>query len=45
MPSTQMNPSFVPMWRGVKIAYALIALCFYPIAIGGYWSYGDMVST
>ncbi|GAA0157525.1 hypothetical protein LIER_14777 [Lithospermum erythrorhizon] len=29
------------MWRGVTISYAIIALCLFPIAIVGYWAYGD----
>ncbi|KAJ0967926.1 hypothetical protein J5N97_024843 [Dioscorea zingiberensis] len=43
MPSTLKHPSHVPMWRGVKVAYFLIALCLYPIAIGGFWVYGNMI--
>jgi len=33
------------MWKGVKVAYAIIALCLYPIAIGGFWAYGNQVCT
>jgi hypothetical protein len=35
MPSTLKHPSHVPMWKGVKVAYVIIALWLYPIAIGG----------
>ncbi|KAJ4964746.1 hypothetical protein NE237_016595 [Protea cynaroides] len=42
MPSTQKHSSLVPMWKGVKFANLLIALCFYPVAIAGYWSYGNL---
>jgi hypothetical protein len=31
------------MWKGVKVAYGIIALCLYPIAIGGFWAYGNQV--
>lgn len=44
MPSTLKHPARVPMWRGVKAGYVVIALCLYPIAIGGFWAYGNMVS-
>ncbi|AQK45701.1 lysine histidine transporter-like 8 [Zea mays] len=43
MPSTLKHPSHVPMWKGVKVAYAIIALCLYPIAIGGFWAYGNQI--
>ncbi|XP_066344382.1 lysine histidine transporter-like 8, partial [Miscanthus floridulus] len=43
MPSTLKHPSHVPMWKGVKVAYAIIALCLYPIAIGGFWAYGNRI--
>lgn len=31
------------MWKGVKVAYAIIAMCLFPLAIGGYWAYGHMI--
>ncbi|XXG71847.1 hypothetical protein AAC387_Pa07g1077 [Persea americana] len=43
MPSTLKHPSYVPMWRGVKSAYLIIAMCLFPIAIGGYWAYGHLI--
>ncbi|CAL9109538.1 unnamed protein product [Musa textilis] len=43
MPSSLKHPSRVPMWRGVKAAYLLIAFCLYPIAICGFWAYGNMI--
>ncbi|KAL0913315.1 hypothetical protein M5K25_016766 [Dendrobium thyrsiflorum] len=43
MPSTLKHPSRVPMWRGVKAAYLLVAFCMFPIAIGGFWSYGNQI--
>ncbi|KAG8368028.1 hypothetical protein BUALT_Bualt15G0002600 [Buddleja alternifolia] len=43
MPSSEKHPSSVPMWKGVKIAYLIVAMCLFPLAIGGYWAYGHMI--
>lgn len=43
MPSSLKHPSHIPMWRGVRVAYVIIALCLYPIAIGGFYAYGNRV--
>ncbi|KAJ0010812.1 hypothetical protein Pint_34189 [Pistacia integerrima] len=43
MPSDEKHPSTVPMWRGVKFAYLVIAICIFPLAIGGYWAYGQLI--
>lgn len=43
MPSTLKHPSHVPMWKGVKAAYVIVALCLYPVAIGGFWAYGNQI--
>ena len=43
MPSDEKHPSRVPMWMGVKVAYTIVAMCLFPLAIGGYWAYGQMV--
>ncbi|KAK4351804.1 hypothetical protein RND71_027322 [Anisodus tanguticus] len=43
MPSNLTNPSHVPMWKGVKFSYSIIALCLFPLAIGGYWAYGNLM--
>ncbi|CAN6351735.1 unnamed protein product [Urochloa humidicola] len=43
MPSTFKHPAHVPMWRGAKVAYLLIAMCLFPVAVGGYWAYGNMM--
>ncbi|KAI3946025.1 hypothetical protein MKX01_024781 [Papaver californicum] len=43
MPSTFKHPARVPMWRGAKIAYWLIALCVFPVSIGGFWAYGNLM--
>lgn len=44
MPSSEKKPSRVPMWRGIQAAYIVVALCLFPIAIGGYWAYGNKVN-
>ncbi|VFQ78421.1 unnamed protein product [Cuscuta campestris] len=43
MPSSEKQSSRVPMWRGVKLAYLLVALCLFPLAVGGYWAYGQLI--
>lgn len=43
MPSSIKSPSRLPMWKGVKFAYLIIAMCLYPLAIGSYWAYGNLV--
>ncbi|KAK1419365.1 hypothetical protein QVD17_28531 [Tagetes erecta] len=43
MPSSEKHPSTVPMWKGVKVSYTLIAMCLFPLAIGGYWAYGQLI--
>ncbi|CAN1127566.1 Lysine histidine transporter-like 8 [Linum perenne] len=45
MPSSGKTLSKVPMWRGVQIAYLIIALCLFPLAIGGHWAYGNLIPT
>lgn len=44
MPSTFKHPAHVPMWKGAKVAYFFIAMCVFPVAIGGFWAYGNLVS-
>ena len=43
IPSTKERPSKVPMWKGVVLAYTVVALCYFPVAIVGYWAYGNNV--
>ncbi|XP_041012364.1 lysine histidine transporter-like 8 [Juglans microcarpa x Juglans regia] len=43
MPSSEKHPSRVPMRKGVTLAYILVAMCIFPITIGGYWAYGQMI--
>ncbi|KAG8366799.1 hypothetical protein BUALT_Bualt16G0005400 [Buddleja alternifolia] len=43
MPSTPEKPSKGPMWRGVIGAYIIVALCYFPVALIGYWMFGNQV--
>ncbi|KAJ4828650.1 hypothetical protein Tsubulata_044072 [Turnera subulata] len=43
MPSTPEKPSKKPMWRGCVVAYAVVALCYFPVAFIGYWTFGNDV--
>ncbi|KAE8729196.1 Lysine histidine transporter-like 8 [Hibiscus syriacus] len=43
MPSTFKHPAHVPMWRGAKVAYFFIAMCLFPVAVGGFWAYGNLM--
>ncbi|KAA8546154.1 hypothetical protein F0562_020952 [Nyssa sinensis] len=44
MPSSPKHPSREPMCRGVTVSYAIIGLCLFPLATGGYWAYGNMIA-
>lgn len=44
MPSTPEKPSKGPMWKGVIVAYIVVALCYFPVALIGYWVFGNSVS-
>ncbi|XP_043813513.1 lysine histidine transporter 1 isoform X2 [Manihot esculenta] len=43
IPSTPEKPSKKPMWKGVVIAYIVVALCYFPVAFIGYWVFGNKV--
>ncbi|CAI0457446.1 unnamed protein product [Linum tenue] len=43
IPSTPEKPSKGPMWKGVLVAYIVVALCYFPVALIGYWMYGNSV--
>ncbi|KAK2631980.1 hypothetical protein EUGRSUZ_L02171 [Eucalyptus grandis] len=43
IPSTPEKPSKGPMWRGVIFAYIVVALCYFPVALIGYWVFGNKV--
>lgn len=44
IPSTPEKPSKGPMWKGVIVAYIVVALCYFPVALIGYWIFGNAVS-
>jgi amino acid permease len=41
IPSTPERPSKTPMWRGVMLAYMVVAACYFPVSLVGYWAYGN----
>ncbi|CAK9155821.1 unnamed protein product [Ilex paraguariensis] len=43
IPSTPEKPSKGPMWRGVVVAYIIVALCYFPVAVIGYYIFGKAV--
>ncbi|RID46369.1 hypothetical protein BRARA_I03034 [Brassica rapa] len=43
IPSTPEVPSKVPMFRGVVVAYIIVAICYFPVAFLGYWIFGNSV--
>ncbi|PRQ25075.1 putative amino acid transporter, transmembrane domain-containing protein [Rosa chinensis] len=43
LPSDPKHPSHKRMWSGVTISHVLIAMCLFPLALGGYWAYGNKV--
>ncbi|XP_072980241.1 lysine histidine transporter-like 6 [Typha angustifolia] len=43
IPSTPTKPSKVPMWQGTVVAYFITALCYIPVAMVGYWTFGQAV--
>ncbi|TXG64964.1 hypothetical protein EZV62_011958 [Acer yangbiense] len=45
LPSNGKNPPRKTMWRGVTISYLIIAMTLFPLAICGFWAYGNKVTT
>lgn len=43
IPSTPEKLSKKPMWKGVLVAYIVVALCYFPVALIGYWAFGNSV--
>ncbi|KAJ8768050.1 hypothetical protein K2173_020990 [Erythroxylum novogranatense] len=43
IPSTPEKPSKGPMWKGVLIAYIVVGLCYFPVALVGYYIFGNNV--
>ncbi|KAI3666017.1 hypothetical protein L6452_44655 [Arctium lappa] len=44
IPSTPEKPSKGPMWKGVVVAYIVVALCYFPVALIGYYMFGNNVA-
>ncbi|MCO5548320.1 hypothetical protein L7F22_001777 [Adiantum nelumboides] len=44
IPSSPEKPSKIAMWRGVVVAYAVVAFCYFPVALIGYWAFGNQVA-
>ncbi|KAJ4953622.1 hypothetical protein NE237_030454 [Protea cynaroides] len=40
IPSSPEKPSSKPMWKGVVVAYLIVAFCYLSVAIAGYWAFG-----
>ncbi|XWS67673.1 hypothetical protein CRYUN_Cryun04dG0026200 [Craigia yunnanensis] len=43
LPSNSKNPPWKSMWRGVMVSYIIIAMCLFPLAIVGFWAYGNKI--
>ncbi|XP_072991565.1 lysine histidine transporter 1-like isoform X3 [Typha latifolia] len=43
LPSTPEKPSKKAMWKGAIVAYIIVAFCYFPVAIIGYWAFGNAV--
>ncbi|KAL9238438.1 hypothetical protein vseg_012858 [Gypsophila vaccaria] len=43
LPTSPKNPTQKKMWRGVIVSYTVIALCLFPLAIAGFWTYGTLM--
>ncbi|TYH88792.1 hypothetical protein ES332_D01G212600v1 [Gossypium tomentosum] len=43
LPSDSKHPSRKSMWRGVMVSYMIIAMCLFPLAIVGFWAYGNKI--
>lgn len=41
LPSDFERTSKEPMRRGVSMSYVLISMCVFPLAIAGFWAYGN----
>ncbi|KAJ6901192.1 lysine histidine transporter-like 6 [Populus alba x Populus x berolinensis] len=43
IPSTTEKPSKIPMWKGALGAYFINAIFYFPVALIGYWAFGQDV--
>ncbi|XP_010524279.1 PREDICTED: lysine histidine transporter-like 4 isoform X2 [Tarenaya hassleriana] len=44
MPSTPERPSKRPMWKGAVVAYIIVAICYFPVALVGYRVFGNSIA-
>ncbi|RYR77814.1 hypothetical protein Ahy_A01g002451 [Arachis hypogaea] len=44
VPSTPEKPSKKAMWKGMIAAYIVVGLFYFPVAIFGYWAFGNSVT-
>ncbi|KAG6396649.1 hypothetical protein SASPL_142804 [Salvia splendens] len=44
IPSAPEKPSSIAMWRGAVWAYFVNAICYFPVALVGYWAFGQDVA-
>jgi len=40
---TPEKPSKIPMWRDVIVAYIVVVIYYFPLALVGYWDFGQTV--
>ncbi|KAL4653194.1 hypothetical protein ACB092_01G285500 [Castanea dentata] len=45
IPSTPEKPSKGPMWKGAVVGYIIVALCYFPVALIGYYVFGNNVDS
>jgi amino acid permease len=38
------RPSKIAMWRGVFLAYVIVTICYFPVALVCYWAYGNQLA-
>lgn len=43
LPSTTNQPSKKAMWKGVVVAYVIVAICYLSVACSGFWAFGNKV--
>jgi amino acid transporter len=44
IPSKPGRPSKIAMWRGVFLAYVIVTICYFPVALVCYWAYGNQLA-
>jgi amino acid permease len=43
IPSIPSRPSKIPMWKGVILAYMIVALCYFPVALVGLFKFSNNI--